>query len=73
MTFHFTEITIEEWITMMEQNKLKEITSEEMEKYEARKKVWLERGRQKEELRRSRAEEEEKQHIARERIDSEHW
>ena len=36
-------------------------------------KVWLERGRQKEELRRSRAEEEEKQHIARERIDSKHW
>ena len=30
MTFHFTEVTIEEWITMMEQNKLKEMTSEEL-------------------------------------------
>ena len=29
---------------MMEQNKLKEMTSEELEKYEARKKAWLERG-----------------------------
>ena len=57
---------------MMEQNKLKEMTSEEMEKYGARKKVWLERRRQKEELRRSRAEEEEKQCIARERMDSEY-
>ena len=70
MTFHFTEVTIEEWITMMEQNKLKEMTSEELEKYEARKKTWLERRRQKEELRR--AEEEEKQHIANKRMDSEY-
>ena len=46
MTFHFTEITIEEWITMMEQNKLKEMTSEEMEKYEARK-VWRGGGKRK--------------------------
>ena len=68
--FHFTEVTIEEWITMMEQNKLKEMTPEELEKYEARKKAWLERRRQKEELRR--AEEEEKQRIARERMDSEY-
>ena len=41
---------------MMEQNKPKEMTSEEMEKYEARKKVWLKR-RQKEELRRTEEEE----------------
>ena len=67
---HFTEVTIEEWITMMEQNKLKEMTSEELEKYEARKKAWLESRRQKEELRR--AEEEEKQRIAKERMDSEY-
>ena len=53
----------------MEQNKLREMTSEELEKYEARK-VWLERRRQKEELRRT--EEEEKRRIARERIDSEY-
>ena len=66
---HFTEVTIEEWITMMEQNKLKEMTSEELEKYEARKKTWLERRRQKEELRRA---EEEKQRIAKERMDSEY-
>ena len=70
MTFHFTEVTIEEWITMMEQNKLKEMTPEELEKYEARKKAWLERRRQKEDLRRG--EEEEKQCIARERMDSEY-
>ena len=55
---------------MMEQNKLKEMTSEELEKYEARKKAWLESRRQKEELRR--AEEEEKQRIAKERMDSEY-
>ena len=55
---------------MMEQNKLKEMTPEELEKYEARKKAWLERRRQNEELRR--AEEEEKQRIARERMDSEY-
>ena len=67
---HFTEVTIEEWITMMEQNKLKEMTSEELEKYKARKKTWLERRSQKEELRR--AEEEEKQYIAKERMDSEY-
>ena len=55
---------------MMEQNKLKEMTLEELEKYEARKKACLERRRQKEELRR--AEEEEKQRITRERMDSEY-
>ena len=54
---------------MMEQNKLKKMTSEKMEKYEARK-VWLERRRQKEELRRT--EEEEKHRIARERMNSEY-
>ena len=68
--FHSSEVSIEEWITMMEQNKLKEMTPEELEKYEARKKAWLEKRRQKEELRR--AEEEEKQRIARERMDSEY-
>ena len=55
---------------MMEQNKLKEMTSEEREKYEARKRVWLEKRREKEE--RMRIEEEEKLRLAKERMNFEY-
>ena len=66
----FVEVTIEEWIAMMEQNQLKEMTNEEREKYEARKKVWLEKRREKEE--RMRIEEEEKFRLAKERMNFEY-
>ena len=69
LTF-LVEVTIEEWIAMMEQNKLKEMTSEERETYEARKQVWLDKRKEKEE--RMRAEEEEKLRLAKERMSLEY-
>ena len=43
------EVTIEEWIKMMEENKMKEMTPEERKKYEERKKAWLQHRKEKEE------------------------
>ena len=53
----FAEITVEEWIAMMEKNKLEQMTPEEKEKYMERKKIFLEQRRQKEEKRKREMEE----------------
>jgi hypothetical protein len=42
-------LSIEEWIQMMEENKMNEMTEEEKEKYMERKKAWIERRKAKEE------------------------
>lgn len=50
-------MTIEEWIAMMEERKLQEMTPEEKERYEQRKQEWLQRRHEKEEQRKREEEE----------------
>ncbi len=69
-SFCILEVTIEEWIKMMEENKLKEMTPEARVKYEERKKLWLEQRRQKDEERQEM--EEEKLRKNREMIEEEY-
>ena len=68
--FLILEVTVEEWIQMMEENKLKEMAPEARVKYEERKKAWLEQRRQKEEERKRM--EEEKLQKNRERMEQEY-